>query len=144
MDGWYSLVFWFQSLANCYRRTSTAFSVTSPIQRVVTTSILLLMVATIIPYQFAYLVLCIVQLATCVRALRLAWDTVCIPPAIFEHALLTQYTAFTIQRQFLQLHPFPSLTHALDPSDQSPSSGRLDPQPRRPLADALLLTPQHT
>lgn len=58
------------------RRTSAAFAVTSPLQRIVTTSVLVLMVATIIPYQFAYMVLCLVQLATCVRALRLAWDTV--------------------------------------------------------------------
>ncbi|GAB7354645.1 hypothetical protein MBLNU459_g5077t2 [Dothideomycetes sp. NU459] len=57
------------------RRTSTAFAVTSPLQRIVTTSILLLMVATIIPYQFAYMVLCLVQLATCIRALRLARET---------------------------------------------------------------------
>ncbi|KAL1305342.1 hypothetical protein AAFC00_002240 [Neodothiora populina] len=57
------------------RRTSTAFAVSSPIQRIVTTSILLLMVATIIPYQFAYMVLCLVHLATCTRALRLARET---------------------------------------------------------------------
>ncbi|THX83273.1 PGAP1-domain-containing protein [Aureobasidium pullulans] len=57
------------------RRTTTAFAVTSPLQRVITTSILLIMVATIIPYQFAYLVLCLVQLATSVRALRLAQET---------------------------------------------------------------------
>ncbi|KAG9786062.1 GPI inositol-deacylase-like protein, partial [Aureobasidium melanogenum] len=57
------------------RRTQTAFAVTSPLQRVITTSILLIMVATIIPYQFAYLVLCLVQLATSVRALRLAQET---------------------------------------------------------------------
>lgn len=34
------------------------------------------MVATIIPYQFAFMVLCLVQLATCIRALRLAHETV--------------------------------------------------------------------
>lgn len=38
------------------------------------------MVATIIPYQFAYLVLCLVQLATSVRALRLAQETVSLDP----------------------------------------------------------------
>lgn len=61
------------------RRTSAAFAVTSPLQRIVTTSVLLLMVATIIPYQFAYMVLCLVQLATCIRALRLAQETVSLP-----------------------------------------------------------------
>lgn len=41
-----------------------------------TTSVLLLLVSTFIPYQFAYLVACLVQLATCTRALRLARETV--------------------------------------------------------------------
>jgi len=59
------------------RRTSTSFAVTSPRQRIVTTSILLFLVSTVVPYQFAYLVLCIVNVATNVRALRLAWETVC-------------------------------------------------------------------
>jgi glycosylphosphatidylinositol deacylase len=40
------------------------------------------MVATLIPYQFAYLVLCLVQLATSVRALRLAQETVSFRPSI--------------------------------------------------------------
>ncbi|KAL8693742.1 MAG: hypothetical protein Q9218_001487 [Villophora microphyllina] len=47
-----------------------AFSKTSPKRRIVTASVLLLLVSTVIPYQFAYLVACIVQLATCVRASR--------------------------------------------------------------------------
>ncbi|PNS21035.1 GPI inositol-deacylase [Sphaceloma murrayae] len=51
------------------------FSAISPLQRIITTSILILLVATIIPYQFAYLVLCLVQLATCVRATRHTADT---------------------------------------------------------------------
>ena len=57
------------------RRTSSTythtqpFTTSSPRRRLVTTSILLLLVSTLIPYQFAYLVACIVQLATCVRAL---------------------------------------------------------------------------
>lgn len=67
---------WEHDLLISFRRTTTAFAVTSPLQRVITTSILLIMVATIIPYQFAYLVLCLVQLATSVRALRLAQETV--------------------------------------------------------------------
>jgi glycosylphosphatidylinositol deacylase len=68
---------------DCTRRTTTAFAVTSPLQRVITTSILLIMVATIIPYQFAYLVLCLVQLATSVRALRLAQETVSFSTILF-------------------------------------------------------------
>ncbi|KAI7718623.1 GPI inositol-deacylase-like protein [Hortaea werneckii] len=52
-----------------------AFAITSPHQRMITTSILLLLVITLIPYQFAYMVLSIVQLFTCVRALRHARDS---------------------------------------------------------------------
>ncbi|KAF2161178.1 hypothetical protein M409DRAFT_70008 [Zasmidium cellare ATCC 36951] len=44
-------------------------------QRIVTTGILVLMVVTVIPYQFAYMVLCIVQVATCIRALKTAQET---------------------------------------------------------------------
>ncbi|KAL1964403.1 hypothetical protein VTN77DRAFT_6961 [Rasamsonia byssochlamydoides] len=44
------------------------FSVPTPRRRIINTAILLLLVATVIPYQFAYMVACIVQIATCVRA----------------------------------------------------------------------------
>ncbi|KAJ5728226.1 hypothetical protein N7493_004556 [Penicillium malachiteum] len=44
------------------------FSAPTPRRRVIHTAILLILVSTIIPYQFAYMVACIVQLATCVRA----------------------------------------------------------------------------
>lgn len=56
--------------------TGPVFAATSPARRVATASILLLLVSTIIPYQFAFLVACIVQMTTCTRALRLARDTV--------------------------------------------------------------------
>ena len=52
-----------------------AFAPSSPRRRIITTSILLFLVATFIPYQFAYLVACLVQIATCTRAIRLARDT---------------------------------------------------------------------
>ncbi|KAF2837239.1 GPI inositol-deacylase-like protein [Patellaria atrata CBS 101060] len=57
------------------RRTPGAFAVTSTRQRLITTSILLLLVSTVIPYQFAYVVLCVVQLATSIRAYRLARES---------------------------------------------------------------------
>ncbi|KAK4157252.1 GPI inositol-deacylase [Chaetomidium leptoderma] len=44
----------------------------SPRRRMITTAILLLLVATVVPYQFAYLVACLVQLMTTVRAQRIA------------------------------------------------------------------------
>ncbi|KAF2010385.1 GPI inositol-deacylase [Aaosphaeria arxii CBS 175.79] len=56
-------------------RTPTAFAVTSTRQRVITTCVLLSLVSTVIPYHFAYVVLCIVQIATCVRGYRLARDS---------------------------------------------------------------------
>ncbi|KAI4286093.1 MAG: hypothetical protein L6R38_000210 [Xanthoria sp. 2 TBL-2021] len=57
------------------RKTSMpAFAATSPKRRIITASVLLLLVSTVIPYQFAYLVACIVQIATCVRAFRHAQE----------------------------------------------------------------------
>lgn len=58
------------------RRTPAAFAVTSTRQRVITTCILLSLVSTVIPYHFAYMVLCIVQIATCVRGYKLARESV--------------------------------------------------------------------
>jgi glycosylphosphatidylinositol deacylase len=57
------------------RRTPGAFAVTSTRRRVITTLILLSLVSTVIPYHFAYVVLCIVQIATCVRGFRLAKES---------------------------------------------------------------------
>lgn len=57
------------------RAVPAAFSPSSPRRRVVTTGVLLFLVSTFIPYQFAYLVACLVQMATCTRALRLARET---------------------------------------------------------------------
>lgn len=51
----------------------------NPRRRIINTAILLILVSTVIPYQFAYLVACIVQLATCVRAQWHARETVCHP-----------------------------------------------------------------
>jgi hypothetical protein len=44
----------------------------SPRRRMLTTAVLLLLVSTVVPYQFAYLVACLVQLMTTVRAQRVA------------------------------------------------------------------------
>lgn len=54
------------------KRTPLNFAVTSTRQRVITTLILLSLISTVIPYHFAYMVLCLVQIATCVRGFRLA------------------------------------------------------------------------
>ena len=53
-------------------QSAVGFASTSMQRRVVTTSILLLLVATMIPYQFAYMIICIIQIATCVRSLDIA------------------------------------------------------------------------
>ncbi|PGH28732.1 GPI inositol-deacylase [[Emmonsia] crescens] len=47
----------------------------SPRQRMINSAVLLCFVATVIPYQFAYIVACIVQLATCVQTLQYARET---------------------------------------------------------------------
>ncbi|PGG96100.1 hypothetical protein AJ79_09726 [Helicocarpus griseus UAMH5409] len=47
----------------------------SPRQRMINTAVLLCFVATVIPYQFAYIVACIVQLATCVQTSQYARET---------------------------------------------------------------------
>lgn len=44
----------------------------SPRRRMITMAVLLILVSTFIPYQFAYLVICLVQLITTVRALQAA------------------------------------------------------------------------
>jgi hypothetical protein len=49
-----------------------AFLPSSPRRRAITTTVLLFLVSTVIPYQFAYLVACLVQLTTTVRAQRIA------------------------------------------------------------------------
>jgi hypothetical protein len=56
------------------RATSPVFAPSTPRRRLLTTATLLVLVSTIIPYQFAYLVACLVQIATCTRALRFARD----------------------------------------------------------------------
>ncbi|KAK8042652.1 PGAP1-domain-containing protein [Apiospora phragmitis] len=54
------------------RTVSPMFSPSSPRRRLVITGILLFLVSTFIPYQFAFVVACLVQLTTCVRALHFA------------------------------------------------------------------------
>ena len=52
-----------------------AFQPSSLGRRMITSVVLLLMVLTVIPYQFAYLVACLVQLTTTVRSYRFASDS---------------------------------------------------------------------
>jgi len=54
------------------RKPTTGFLSSSARRRLITTAVLLFLVSTFIPYQFAYLVACLVQLATTVRARRIA------------------------------------------------------------------------
>ena len=56
------------------KRSMSGFIASSPRRRIINTVILLLLVSTVIPYQFAFLVACIIQLATCTRALSFAGD----------------------------------------------------------------------
>ncbi|WYZ45465.1 hypothetical protein EsH8_VIII_000781 [Colletotrichum jinshuiense] len=61
------------------------FVPSSPRRRMVTTALLLFLVSTFIPYQFAYLVACLVQLFTVVRALRIASELKSGPNYDFYH-----------------------------------------------------------
>jgi glycosylphosphatidylinositol deacylase len=71
----YSLVRSSKLLDAAGKRTPEAFAATSIRRRVITTLILMTLVSTAVPYHFAYVVLCIVQLATCVRGFRLAKES---------------------------------------------------------------------
>lgn len=51
-------------------KTSVTAVNTTPRRRVINTAVLLLLVATVIPYPFAYVVACLVQFATATRALK--------------------------------------------------------------------------
>lgn len=62
-------------LKNSDKRRTASFYTASPRRRVAITGILLFLVSTLIPYQFAYLVACLVQIATCTRALRISRET---------------------------------------------------------------------
>ena len=57
------------------KRSIPGFVASSPRRRIINTIILLLLVSTFIPYQFAFLVACIIQLATCTRALSYSNDS---------------------------------------------------------------------
>ncbi|KAI1377557.1 PGAP1-domain-containing protein [Hypoxylon crocopeplum] len=67
------------------RASSPAFAPSSPRRRVITAVILLLLVLTLIPYQFAYVVACLVQLSTAVRAHRVARETPSLASANFSN-----------------------------------------------------------
>ena len=54
---------------------ASVFIASTPRRRIINTVVLVFLVATIIPYPFAYVVACIVQLTTCTRALRYAQDS---------------------------------------------------------------------
>ncbi|OJD25933.1 GPI inositol-deacylase [Blastomyces percursus] len=56
-------------------RPAAIYPSLSPRQRIINSAVLLCFVATVIPYQFAYIVACIVQLATCVQTLQYARET---------------------------------------------------------------------
>lgn len=57
------------------KKSSTqVFSSPTPRRRLITTAILFFFVSTFVPYQFAYLVACLVQIATCAKALRIFWE----------------------------------------------------------------------
>ncbi|KAK0276000.1 GPI inositol deacylase [Friedmanniomyces endolithicus] len=72
-------------------KPATSFAPSTTYQRMITTGILLLMILTIVPYQFAYVILCLVQITTSTKALRAALDDRSDPSANFynyTHSIL--------------------------------------------------------
>ncbi|KAL7627627.1 GPI inositol deacylase [Parahypoxylon ruwenzoriense] len=67
------------------RAASPAFTPSSPRRRLITAGILLFLVSTFIPYQFAYVVACLVQLSTTVRAHRFSRETPSLASANFSN-----------------------------------------------------------
>ena len=66
------------------------------------TSVLLLAVSTVIPYQFAYMVACTVQLSTCAKALHVAREAVsCQKDSLLDELTMT---ANRHEPKLLQLH----------------------------------------
>jgi glycosylphosphatidylinositol deacylase len=129
------------------------FSATTNRQRIITTLILLSLVSTVIPYHFAYVLLCIMHLGTCIRAFRLAQtsplDTysnfsnyahsifilmlwilpINIPVLIvwIRNLLMRWMTPFSPHHNVLSIMPFMLLVETL-------SSGRMVPRVRPILA----------
>lgn len=71
-----TLAFTQDSYSHSGRSAAPGFAASSPRRRIITTCILLFLVSTFIPYQFAYLDAVLVQLSTCTRALHLVRETV--------------------------------------------------------------------
>jgi len=97
-----------------------------------TTLVLLSFVAFVVPYQFAYLVACIVQLATTVRALKCAHDNVCgrgpWPREVLNTNLpLTEcWRSSQCAVELLSLYPLDNDPHVVDSTNQLTSLGCLD------------------
>ncbi|MCJ1309309.1 GPI inositol deacylase [Agyrium rufum] len=94
------------------RQTRPAFTEVSPRRRLITTAFLLIMVSTFIPYQFAYMVACIVQIATCTRALRVAKETSAIPYFATLRIEDRELTPF-LPQQSLAYYDFYNYAHSL-------------------------------
>ena len=48
-------------------------------RRIVVTLVLLFIVATVVPFQFAYVVACVVQFSSCIKALNRTKDVILLP-----------------------------------------------------------------
>lgn len=72
--------------AEASRPRSPSLVPSTPRRRMITTAALLILVSFFIPYQFAYLVACLVQLFTVVRALRITSYASCANPNYYHYA----------------------------------------------------------
>ena len=100
------------------RTNNSTFVVSSLRRRLIVTSVLIILVWTVIPYQFLYIVLCIAQFATCVRALSLARENVssCHSRSWLSFQLI-EISVYIQYSRFLQLRPQYSDSDALDFAD---------------------------
>lgn len=111
-----------------YRLLQT-FADTSLRKRLMTTSVLLLLASTIIPYQFVFVILCVVQIWTSVKVLTLALETVSQIRTGRRVWQLMERLACWREHELLQLYPLTSHAHALDPTHQHPRPSSLGSQP---------------
>ena len=97
---------------NSGRSTVPAFAASSPRRRIITTCILLFLVSTFIPYQFAYLDAVLVQLSTCIRALHLVRENVSL---LYSHQQI-------LSKQLIQTSPSPPAPTIIFTITPTPSS----------------------
>ena len=109
-------------------------------RRIVVTLVLLFIVATVVPFQFAYVVACVVQFSSCIKALNRTKDVI-----LLVHALLMIDPQRPTNRQIhpslviLQLHSLPVRPHDMVTPSQHPRPRSLGTKSASRLAHSIFL-----